>query len=91
MHIWFPGKYGEPYEPLRNSAESLERFVCPCFAVGARLGSDGEVEIVAPYGLEDLFSMTLRPNPIRPLATGWTRVTGKARERWPELTIMEPQ
>lgn len=90
VHIWFPDKYGEPYEALTCSADSLERFVCPCFAVGARLGKDGRVEIVAPFGLDDLFSMTLRPNPTRPLATFWTRVTGNARARWPELTIVQP-
>lgn len=91
VHIWFPDKYAEPYAPLTCAAESLERFVCPAFSVGARLGPGDAIEIVAPFGLDDLFSMTLRPNPRRPLATGWARVTGKARERWPELTIVEPQ
>ena len=89
VHIWFPDKYGEAYEPLRNSAESLERFVCPAFSVGAWLRPDGEIGIAAPFGLDDLFSMTLRPNPTRGPATGWTRVTESARARWPELTIVE--
>jgi uncharacterized protein len=90
VHIWFPDKYGEPYEALGSASESLERFVCPAFSVGARLGPDGAVQVVAPYGLDDLFSMTLRPNPTRPLATFWTRVTENARARWPELTIVQP-
>lgn len=90
VHIWFPDKYGEAYEPLRNSAESLERFVCPAFSVGARLAADGGIEIAAPFGLDDVFSMTLRPNPTRGLATGWTRVTSSAQARWPELTIIGP-
>lgn len=89
VHIWFPDKYREPYAPLRNSAESLERFVCPAFSVGARLDAAGEVEIVAPLGLDDLFSMTLRPNPNRPPATFWDKVTGSAQARWPELTVIE--
>jgi hypothetical protein len=89
VHIWFPEKYGEPYAPLTRSAESLERFVCPAFSVGAWLKSDGDIGIAAPYGLADLFSMTLRPNPTRPLATGWERVTASARARWPELTIIK--
>lgn len=90
VHIWFPAKHGEPYPPLASSAESLERFVCPAFAVGARLAPEGEVEIVAPFGLDDLFSMILRPNPRRQLATGWERVVQSASARWPELTIVGP-
>lgn len=90
VHIWFPDKYGEAYAPLKNSAESLERFVCPAFSVGARLDADGAVEIEAPFGLDDLFSMRLRPNPTRPLATFWNKVTESARGRWPELNIDQP-
>ena len=65
VHVWFEGKFGEPYTPLSCSGEALERFVSPIFAVGARLEPDGRMAVVAPFGLEDLFAMRLRPNPIR--------------------------
>ena len=90
VHIWFEGKFGEPYEPLSNSAEALTRFVCPAFSVGARLEPDGALTIEAPFGLDDLFAMRLRPNPLRGLAAGWTRVTESARSRWPEVVIEGP-
>jgi len=90
VHLWFENKFGEPYAPLANAAESLERFVCPAFSVGVRLEPDDTISIAAPYGLEDVFAMRLRPNPTRPLAGGWGRVTASAKSRWPECEIVGP-
>ena len=92
VHLWFNARFGgdEPYPPLASTAEALERFVCPAFGVGARLAG-GEVEIVAPFGLDDLFALRLRPNPHRRFdAEAFARVTASARARWPELTILTP-
>lgn len=86
VHVWFEGKFGEPYPPLSCSAEALERFVSPIFAVGARLGLDGRMVIIAPFGLDDLFAMRLRPNPIRKTG-GFERTAANVKARWPELTV----
>ncbi len=88
VHVWFEGKFGEPYTPLSCSAEALERFVSPTNAVGARLDADGRMVVVAPFGLEDLFAMRLRPNPIRQTG-GFAATAAGMKSRWPEL-IVEP-
>ena len=90
VHLWFEAHFGEPYEPLSSSAEALSRFVAPAFGVGVRLESDDSMTIRAPFGLEDVFAMTLRPNPNRPLAKGWVKTTTSANARWPEVTVVEP-
>jgi hypothetical protein len=91
VHLWFEGKFGEPYEALAGTDEALARFVAPAFAVGVRLEADDAISVAAPFGLEDVFSLTLRPNPRRGRARGWDRVVANARARWPELTIIEPE
>ncbi len=90
VHLWFEGKFGEPYDALVGTDEALARFVAPAFAVGVRLEEDDTVSVAAPFGLEDVFSLTLRPNPARPLAKGWARAVANAVARWPELTILQP-
>jgi hypothetical protein len=90
VHLWFEDHFGEPYEPLHSSAEALGRFVAPCFGVGIRLEKDDRLTIKSPFGLDDLFSMTIRPNPTRPLAKGWDRIVASARGRWPEVTVVAP-
>ena len=87
--IWFKDKFGEDYGPLASTSEALSRFVAPAFAVGVRLEADNNITVVAPFGLDDAFDMVIRPNPLRPLAKDWAKVTAKASARWPELTIAD--
>lgn len=88
---WFEEKFGEPYEPVKNTAEALKRFVAPAFAVGVRLEDDDSVTVEAHFGLDDVFDLRIRPNPLRPVAKDWGGVTARALERWPELTIVAPE
>jgi hypothetical protein len=88
VHLWFEGKFGEPYTPLGSSSEALTRFVSPLFAVGVRLHADDRLSIEAPFGLEDLFALRLRPNPRRP-TNGFARTAASALARWPELTVAD--
>jgi hypothetical protein len=86
VHLWFEGKFGEPYAPLSQTAEALDRFTSSTFSVGARLETDDRLTIVAPFGLEDLFALRLRPNPMRK-TNGFARTAASAVARWPELVV----
>ncbi len=87
VHLWFADKFGHPFEPLTGTEEALDRFVCPAFAVGVRLEHSGRMTVVAPFGLEDVFEMRLRVNPLRGVAADWARIVNSATARWPELTV----
>jgi len=90
VHLWFAEKFGadEPYPPLTCSADALKRFVATAFCVGVRLEADDSLSVFAPFGLEDLFALHLRPNPLRVKgAGGWERTTASAKARWPEITV----
>ena len=89
VHLWFEQKFGEPYDALTRTDDALAHFVAPAFAVAVRLEDDGAISVAAPFGLEDMFDMVLRPNPNRGLAKGWDRVVESARTRWPELRVMK--
>ena len=86
VHLWFDAKFGEPYTPLSSTAEALERFASPLFAVGVRLEPDARLHIEAPFGLTDLFELRLRPNP-RLRVTNFARIAGEVARRWPELVL----
>jgi len=87
VHVWFEPKFGEAYTPLGSSEEMLERFVSPLFAVGVRLMAADRLVIAAPFGLDDLFAMRLRPNPRR-RTNGFERVAASLVGRWPEVEIV---
>jgi hypothetical protein len=86
VHVWFEGHFGEPYTPLSCTAEALERFVSPLFAVGVRLGNDDQLHVAASFGLADLFALRLRSNPQRPSAS-FDRVAVGVTRRWPEVRV----
>lgn len=90
VHLWFQNRFGEPYEALGSTDAALGRFVAPTFAVGVRLEADDSLSIAAPFGLYDVFALTIRPNPNRPVAKGWAKAVDSARARWPELTVIKP-
>jgi hypothetical protein len=89
VHLWFEQKFGETYAPLADTADALTRFVSPTFAVGVRLEADDSLTIAAPFGLDDLFTLTIRPNPLRPQARGFARASASAKARWSQITVVE--
>jgi len=86
VHLWFEAKFGEAYGPLSCTAEALERFASPTFAVGVRLESDDRLHIETPFGVADLFALCLSPNPRRK-TVGFARTAADVRRRWPEVVV----
>ncbi len=87
VHLWFEAKFGEPYAPLGSTDEALTRFTSTAFAVAVRLEPNETMSIAAPFGLEDCFSMFLRPNPTRSLTDSYQRAVASVLKRWPELSV----
>lgn len=88
VHLWFEAKFGSPFSPLQCSAEMLGRYASKTHAVGARLCDDDRIEIVAPFGLDDLFGFRMVPNPVLDNRLAHTRKGERARAIWPELTVI---
>ncbi len=86
VHLWFPEKFGLPYPVLACSADMLNYFATKTHAVAARL-EQGIITIHAPFGLDDMFSFRLTPNPV--LANRPTHESKAARSLaiWPELNF----
>lgn len=86
--IWYPEKFGKPYPPVANATEGLGRFLAPCCAVGLRQAG-GRIEIAATFGLDDLFTMTVRPNR---LTTGpqdqYEAKAARWKAQWPEIVVL---
>lgn len=85
VHLWYARHFGQPYAPLRSTAEALERFACTTHAVGVRLERDDALTLCAPYGLDDIFGFRLVPN--LACANRETHEAKAARQMalWPEL------
>lgn len=56
MHLW-QGRMRKPYTSTENA---IERFIATVHAVGIT-GNSRELQVFAPFGLDDIFSKTVRP------------------------------
>lgn len=88
VHLWFEQRFGAPYSPLKDSAESLTRYASTTHAVGARLEPDGRFRIEAPFGLSDVFGMILRPNPRLDNKGTYDEKAARCRELWPQVRVI---
>ena len=88
VHLWYEQHFGAPYAPLRSADEALSRYPITVQAVGARLERDGRLDIIAPFGLHDLFGMVMRPNPEFPHPATFAAKAARARAIWPEVIVI---
>lgn len=62
VHRWFEHDFGEKMRhPYKSVEEAISTWSTIAVCIGARY-INGKFDVCAPYGLDDLFSMTLRSN-----------------------------
>lgn len=79
-----------PYESI---AHAMRRWPEPVTAVGVCLQANGELQVMAPFGLADLFDMVSRPVPEAP-GTREVYIERMRQKnwpaRWPKVRVLMP-
>ena len=88
VHLWFPQKFGQPFAPLTSSAEMLGRYASRTHAVAVRLETDDRLTILAPFGLDDIFSFRIVPNPVLMNRPAHEAKGARTKSVWPEITVV---
>ena len=90
VHTWYERVFGYPVEPLTSLEEAVGTFPETCTSVAVRMRPDGDLDVIAPCGLEDLFGLVLRRNPRRVTAEIFERRLAAKRvtARWPGVTVV---
>ncbi|MCE9649977.1 MAG: nucleotidyltransferase family protein [Parvibaculum sp.] len=89
VHLWYAEKFGVAYPPLRSSCEGIDRFLARACMVGLHPGANG-LQLYAPFGLDDVETMTLRPNYAANFSAElYTAKAARWKAMWPELTVLE--
>jgi hypothetical protein len=89
VHLWFEARFGCPAEPLHSTAGGVATWPEFASAVAVRL-RDGEIDVLAPHGLDDLLDGVWRRNSVRVSDAEWhARLDRKQPERrWPAVTVV---
>lgn len=88
VHLWFEEYFGIPYPALTCADEAITRYASVTHAVGVSLTDDGRLDIFAPFGLDDIFGLVVRPNYALPNKATHDRKARRVQAIWPELTIL---
>ena len=90
VHTWFEGHFGHAVAPLHSLEEAVASWPEYATAVGVALQADDSIQIIAPHGLEDLFSVIVRRNPTRVSVETYRQRVAQKRytERWPGVTVV---
>lgn len=79
--------------PYADTGDGLRHWTETATAVAARVNGAGKIEILAPFGLDDLFAKIVRPTPFFKdgrMAQYRTRLAAKNwQQRWPSLVFIE--
>ena len=88
VHMWYEERFGQPIEPYPSSEAAIATWPTTATSIGVRR-SGGPLEVCAPFGLDDLFRMIVRPNK-RLVTKGVYQAKAKRwQETWPRLMVLE--
>ncbi|RZF49615.1 nucleotidyltransferase family protein [Acinetobacter halotolerans] len=92
VHTWYRKENGEQIQPISSIEHALSLWPETATAIALRLNSSGELELIAPFGLQDLFELRLRWNPaLVSYTTFKNRVESKKwLQQWPRLQWVGP-
>lgn len=88
VHLWFEARFGCAYPQLACADDALRYYASVVHAVGVRLEADDRFDIAAPFGLDDLFAMVIRPNRALDNAASHASKAQRAKATWPEVVVL---
>lgn len=86
--IWYNKKYHTNRKEYTSVEDAIRRWATTITSIGVRK-ENKELIVFAPYGLNDLFSLTIRPVKIDCTKEQYYKKVNKWQKKWPKLEIIE--
>lgn len=88
VHLWYPEKFGVPYEPLQRATDGIDRFLATACMFGVSGSTDHVTNVYAPNGFSDLDHLVIRPNSLTHFDVETYRKKARRwQSLWPELRV----
>lgn len=90
VHVWYPRRFGLQVEPFRDTFDAVATWPEFATSVAVRLSVD-DIEVAAPFGLDDLLDGIYRRNPSRVTKEEYERRLARKNpsRRWPQVRILD--
>lgn len=87
VHIWYEEKFHHKIKPYTSVEEAISRWGTTITCLGVRL-ENNKLIVDAPYGLDDLFNMVIRPVKKDFTKEDYNKKVTKWKKNWPKLDII---
>lgn len=87
VHLWYKERFGYAIKRYSSIADAIATFPTTATSVGIRRVV-GKFECCAPFGLDDLFGLVVRPNKRQITRAIYEAKVERWRAIWPRLTIL---
>ncbi|MCB0014922.1 MAG: nucleotidyltransferase family protein [Anaerolineales bacterium] len=87
VHLWYAAKFGQAMAPYGAIEQAVASWPTTATALAIRpVGAS--YDLCAPFGLDDLFSLTVRPNKRQVSQAVYEAKCERWQRCWPRLTIL---
>ncbi len=87
VHLWYNKKYNQNRAPYTSLENAIARWGTTITCLGVRLEND-DLIVTAPYGLNDLFNMVIRPVKTDFTEEDYNEKVAKWQKYWPKLKVI---
>ncbi len=88
VHLWYEEECGKKIEPYQSVEEAMNEWPTTATGIGVRYDTDGKFVIFAPYGLNDLWEMIVRPNKLKITEEIYLNKVARWTSVWPKLKVI---
>jgi uncharacterized protein len=88
VHLWFEDRFGAAYPKLNSGSDAIKLFASKTHSVGVRLEPEDSLILLAPFGLNDIFSFRIAPNQALDNRAAHHSKAERQMKLWPELKFV---
>ena len=87
VHLWYGKKFGHEIQANKSVYDAINKWGTTVTCIGVRL-KNNKLIVYAPFGLNDLFKMIIRPNKENYIKRDYDENAKRWKNNWPKLTII---
>lgn len=87
VHLWYDKKFDRKINAYQSVEEAINEWPTTA-GIGVRYDENGDFTVFAPYGLNDLWGMIVRPNKLKITENLYLNKAKLWASIWPKLTVI---
>lgn len=88
VYLWYYEKYGVKRDPYVSVEDAINKWTSTVTCIGVRL-SKGVFSVYAPYGLNDIFEMVIKPVKLEVTEDIYSEKALNWKKKWPKLKVYD--